>query len=94
VDHFGRRAEIGDRQRNDHGDFEHRVPQHGLPPAEVGDDALEQRRPHCAGEVASTRYQRQGRSAPSVKPAADIDVHRRIDAAEADQTDEESVSDP
>jgi hypothetical protein len=94
MNYFRRRAEIDYRQRNDHGDLECAVPQHGLSPAEIGDDTLEQWRPHCAGEVAPARDQRQRRSAPSVKPAAHIDVHRRIDAAETDQTDKEAVPDP
>ena len=94
MNHFRRMAEINRRQRDDDDDLGDRVPQHRLPPAEGGDGALEHRRPHRAGEIAAARDQRQRRAAPAVEPAADIDVHRRIDAAEPDQADEQSVPDP
>src|SRR6185295_15281576 len=94
MNHFGGGAEIDYRQRNDHGYLERAVPQHGLPPADFSNDTLEQRWPHRAGEVASARDQRQGRSAPSVEPAADINVHGCVDAADPDHTDEEPVPDP
>ena len=58
------------------------------------DDALEQRRPHRAGEIGAAGDQRQSRAAAAVEPAADINVERRIDAAEADQADEQAVADP
>ena len=74
--------------------FDQRVPQHGLAPAERGDGALEHRRPHRAGEIGAARDQRQRRAAPAVEPAADIDVERRVDAAEPDQADEQPVPDP
>ena len=91
---FRRRAEINRRQRNDHDNLSDGVPKHGLAPAEPCDDALKQRRPHCAGQVTAARNQRQGRATPSVEPATDIDVHRRVDAPEPDQADEQPVPDP
>src|SRR5262249_11731028 len=94
MNNFRPRAEIDYRQGKDHDDLECAVPQHRLPPAEIGDDALEQRRPHCAREDTSAREQSQYRSAPSIEPAGDIDVHRRIDDAETDQTNKQPVPDP
>src|ERR1035437_8482462 len=81
-------------QRDDDADLESWLPQHGLPPAGIGDHALEHRRPQRAGEIAAARDQRQRRTAPAVEPAADINVHWRIDAAEPDQADEQPVPDP
>ena len=39
------------RQRNDHGGCEHAVGHHRGAPSEIGDGALEDRRPHRAGEI-------------------------------------------
>ena len=59
----------------------------------IRDRARENRRPERAGEIAAARNQRQRRAAPAVEPAADIDIERRIDAAETDQADEQAVAD-
>ena len=94
MDELRRVTEINRRQRHDNDHLGQRVPQHRLPPAEVEYRALEYRRPQCAGQIAAARDQRQRRTAPAIEPAADIDVERCIDAAEADQADEQPVSDP
>ena len=65
---------------------------HGLPPAEHRDDALEDRRPHRAGEIGAARDQRERRAAPAIEPAAHIDVERRVDAAIAEKADEQPVA--
>src|SRR6185437_9706062 len=76
------------------GDFEGRVPQHGLAPSDHGNGALEHRWPHRARKVTAAGDQGERGTAPSVEPAADVDVHRRIDAAEADHSDKHTVTDP
>ena len=78
---------------HDDEELEHRVVQHRVPPAGIRDRALENRRPDRPGEEAAARNQRQRRAAPPVEPAADINVERRIDAAEAEQADEQAVTD-
>ena len=94
VNHFGRLAEIDRGKRHDDNDLGAGVPQHRLPPAEIGDRLLEYGRPHRAGEIGAARDQRQRRTAPSVEPAADINVQGSIDAADPDQADKQSVADP
>ena len=69
-----------DRDQHDHG-----VGQHDGLPAELGDAALEQRRPDDAGDVLAGRDQGDRRAAPAIEPAADIDQQRGIDAAIAEQ---------
>ena len=81
------------RQRHDQRDLEHRVADHGPAPAEVGDGALEDRRPHEAGEIAAARDQRQRRAAPPVEPLADIDIERRVEPGVAEQAHEQAVPD-
>src|SRR5262249_15851914 len=64
-----------------------------LPPARVGHRALEDRRPDRAGEIAAARNQRERRAAPAIEPAADIDVERRVHAADAEKADEQPLPD-
>ena len=68
--------------------------QHGLPPAEQRDAALEHRRPDGAGDILAAGDQRQRGAAAAIEPAADIDVARCVDAAVAEQADEQPVADP
>ena len=91
--HLGRRAQIDDGERHHDGDLEYRVEQHRLAPAHARYRCREDERPHRAGEIASARDQRQRRAAAAIEPAADIDVHRCVDAAEAQQADEQAVPD-
>ena len=70
-----------------------RVIQHRIAPAGISDEPRENRRPHRAGEISAARNQSQRRAAAAVEPAADIDVTRRVDAADADQADEQAVPD-
>ena len=73
-------------------DCEHAVGHHRGAPAVIGDRALEDRRPHRAGEIEPARDQRQRRAAAAVEPAADIDIERRIEAGIAEQADEQAVT--
>ena len=74
----------------------------GLPPGQVAEVAAipEQIdmgqawiRRHFLDSARPARNQRERRAAPAVEPAADIDIGRRIDAADADQTDKQPVPD-
>ena len=80
------------RQRNDHGGDEHAIGDHGRLPAEVGDRALEDRRPDRAGEIEPARQQRERRAAAAIEPAADIDIERRVEPGIAEQPDEQAVA--
>ena len=91
---LGAAAEEHQRQGHDHHNQERSVQQHGRAPAEGGHGAFEQRRPQCAREIAAARNQRQRRTAAAVEPVADVDVHRRIDGADAEQPYEERMADP
>ena len=91
--HLRRRAQEDRRQRDDHDDLEQAVIEHGLPPAGIGDGALEDRRPDRAGDVAAARNQRQRRAAAAIEPAADIDVERRVHAADAEKSHEQALAD-
>ena len=79
--------------RRDDEKLESGVIQHGMPPAGIGDRAREYRRPDRAGEISAARNQGQRRTAAAVEPAADIDIGRGVDAADADQADEQTVAD-
>src|SRR6516225_7097247 len=94
MDHFRRPREVQRGHRHNDNDLGKRIPQHRLPPAERRDHAFKQRRPQRAGQVAAARNQGQCRAAPAIEPAADIYVHRRINAAEPVQADEKSMPDP
>ena len=90
-----RRRLLQKHRRGRHNDekLKRGIIQHRMAPAGIGDHAREDRRPQRAGEISTARNQRQSRSAPAVEPAADIDVGRRIDAADADQADKQAVPD-
>src|SRR3974390_121040 len=94
MDHFRRSPEVQRGQRQNDNYLGEPIPQHRLPPAERRDGTFKQWRPQRAGEIAAARNQRQRRAAPAIEPAADIYVHRRINAAEPDQADEKSMPDP
>ena len=74
------------------GGHEQAIDQHGGLPAEMGDRALEDRRPDRAGEIEPAREQRERRAAAAVEPAADIDIERRVEAGIAEQSDEHAVA--
>src|SRR6185437_12177041 len=87
------REKYGNQRNNDQA-LEQSVPQHRLAPADIGDGTLEDRWPQRAREIVAARNQRQRRSASAVEPAADINVERRVDAAEPDHADEQPVPNP
>ncbi len=91
---FGRRLEENERQRHNQRDHDGAIEQHGLAPAEGGHGALEQGRPQRAREIAAAGNERQGRSPAPVEPMADVDVHRRVDGADAEQPHEHGMADP
>ena len=68
------------------------VGHHRGAPSEIGDRALEDRRPDRAGEIEPAREQRERRAAAAVEPAADIDIERRVEAGGAEQADEQAVA--
>ena len=88
-----RRPQRNDCHGHDQKEFEAREIQHCFAPAEIGDGAREDRRPERAGEIGAARNQRQRRAAPAVEPLADINIERRIDAADAEEPDEQAVAD-
>src|SRR5207253_1184878 len=81
------------RQRQVHGELKQPKYQHGLAPTKARDAALEDRRPERARDVLPARNQRQRRPAPAVEPTTDIDVKRRIQSGDPQQTDEYAVTD-
>ena len=90
---LGRSAQKDCRERDDRCYLQQSVSPHGLSPAYRGNDALEDRRPHRARDINAAGDQRQRRPAVAVEPLADVDVERRINAAIADETDEQAVAD-
>ena len=87
-----RRAQKHRRQRDDHHNLEQAIVEHGLTPAGVRDGALENRRPERTGDIGAARNQRERRAAAAVKPAADIDVERRVHAADAKKAYEQALA--
>jgi len=67
-------------------------PEHGRPPAGRGDDALEDRRPDRACHISAARNERERRAAMAVEPAADINVERRVHAADAKKSHQQALS--
>ena len=80
--------------RDDRRDFERRVYQHRVPPAEHGDGGREHRGPDRAGEVLLRKEQRHRAAAPAVEPARNIDIERRVDAGIAEKADANAVRQP
>ncbi len=89
---LGRLAQEDRRQRHHDGSLEQAEIEHGLPPAAVGDGALEHRRPDRAGRIGAARDQCQRRAAAAVEPAADIDVGRRVHGADAEEAHEQALA--
>ena len=91
---LGRIAQDQQCKRNDHDEDRGREDQHGFAPTELGDAALEQRRPDRAGNVLTAGDQGERGASMAVEPAADIDVAWGVDAADAEQADEQAVAEP
>ena len=56
------------------------------------DRAFEYRRPERAGEIGAARDQGQRRAAAAIEPTADVDIERRVHAADAEEPHDDYVS--
>jgi hypothetical protein len=88
---LGRLPQENCRKRSNDDKLEEPEKDHGLPPAGIGDGALEQRRPDRACHVGAARNQRERRAAVAIEPAAHINIERRVHAADTEKSHEQAL---
>ncbi len=91
MQHLRRTGEKERGQRNDDDNLQHAIGEHGVAPAHIGNGALEERGPDRAGEIAAARDQGERGAAPAIEPPTDINVERRVHAADAEEAHEQAL---
>src|SRR5262249_3567387 len=77
---------------DDQNDRDRRIDLHGVPPSEPPDRVTEYRRQNRTSSGLAARDQRQGGAAPTIEPASDVDVKRRVNPGIAKKPHKEPVT--